>query len=159
MASKPKTRKCSEHFLIGHEREEVPENQLPVARDILAYLVFRKGYMTEAKGGFNVSISEVIGCVQKDKSGELNCVDSCTQKGKFCCVFEAKKAWLKAGIPTTVDKNIKEKISKLYSSWQKLKKNCNKTQESVVSARDNFQRETLDKVGYICVKINFLNIL
>ena len=110
-------------FLVGQTCSSVPETQLPLAKDVLAFLLHRRGKFENERKGKKVSILEVISCVLKTGGlGETNCNEDCVKSGNFCCVYEVKRIWLKSGIPIIGDKSIREKIMKLYDLYQKVKK-------------------------------------
>ena len=46
-----------------------------------------------------------------------------------------------AGLPTLIEKNIKEKLKKLMSVYREQKKNENRSSEDMIGRRDEFRRE------------------
>ena len=91
---------------------------------------FKKEVSTKANKGFNAPLAPLISCPQRDKSGSIACEVNCASSEDSCVVNEIKQVWLKAGIPTVVDKNISKKVENLHKDWQNLKKNCNKSSKS-----------------------------
>ena len=139
MSNKPKTRASTEYFLVGQTQECLSEIQLATAKDVLSYLLFRRDKVIETSGRCNPGLADVISCVQKSSSGDVNCSDNCAQNGEACLVSSVKKTWIKAGIPTIVDKNIRDKVKNLYETWRKQLKCRKRVSKAAVESREKFE--------------------
>ena len=105
---------------LGETITELPDHELPSKRQVLQLLHGMFGDEDGVLNGFQGWEQASVHCPRKP-SGDFRCSDpdGCVAQRAFCYFFKLKAVWVKARLPTVLDKSALQKLRTLQTSFIK----------------------------------------